>query len=205
MLELMIKGASFGLNAGISPGPLQAYLLSSTLTLGWRRAMPIIFAPLITDAPIIFVCAFLLDQLPNEFLLALRVVGGLFVLWLAWLTFKSARQYVPPSADVELPAGSPLPRALMMNYLSPGPYIFWTSVTGPLLSDAFNVSPLNAGLFLLSFYVPFLGTLALLIVVFARMGQLNPNVTRGLLMLSAVIMALLGALLLYEALGGPLI
>ena len=91
MLGLIVQGISFGFAAGTSPGPLQTFIISVTLSRGWRRGIVITFAPLITDAPIIFLMTVLLNELPNEIIRAIQIVGGVFVLWLAWSTRKSLR------------------------------------------------------------------------------------------------------------------
>jgi threonine/homoserine/homoserine lactone efflux protein len=208
MLELMVRGTSIGFSAGMTPGPLQAYLLSTTLNLGWKRSLPIVLSPLITDIPIIFVCVFLLGALPPLFITAIQLIGGLFVLWLAWGSYQSWRQGATIQASEDENAKSttnPLPRAMMMNLLSPGPYIFWTLINGPLLIQALDNSLLHAAAFMVSFYGTFLALLAAMVIIFARVGSLNPQVTRRLVLFSAVVMALFGVSLLWQAVSGLMV
>lgn len=207
MLELIVRGTSIGFSAGMTPGPLQALLLSSALTLGWRRTIPAIFSPLLTDIPIVIVCVFLLGQLPPQFITLIQFVGGLFVLYLAWGTYQGWRRGDTISAgdsEAAKAAGNPLPRAVMMNFLSPGPYLFWSLINGPLLIQALNTSPLHAIAFLLSFYGVFIALLAVMVLIFARVGTLNPHITRRLVLFSAVVMALFGLSLLWQAASGLL-
>ena len=68
----------------IQPGPFQAFLLSLVARYGWRRAMPAVLAPLVSDPPIVAIVLLVLTRLPEQFLAALRVAGGLFLLFLAW-------------------------------------------------------------------------------------------------------------------------
>ncbi len=208
MLELIARGTSIGLSAGVIPGPLQALLLSSTLMLGWKRTLPVIFSPLITDIPIAFVCVVLLKELPDQFLLAIQLVGGLFVIWLAYRTWITAQKPMlmkvtedpPPTRDA-----NPLLRAAMINFVSPGPYIFWSTINGPLLVQALNQSVLHGIAFLFSFYGTFLGLLALLLMIFARIGSLDPQITRRVVLFSAVVMALFGVSLLWQAVSGLMV
>ena len=51
-ISLFIQGSTLGITAGAAPGPMQAYLISETLSGGWRKALPLIFVPIISDAPI---------------------------------------------------------------------------------------------------------------------------------------------------------
>ena len=41
MLALITRGATLGLTAGVLPGPLQTYLIQTTLTQGWRKSLPL--------------------------------------------------------------------------------------------------------------------------------------------------------------------
>jgi threonine/homoserine/homoserine lactone efflux protein len=202
MLSFIAQGAGFGFSAGITPGPLQMYLFSTALTLGWRRSLPILSAPLIADAPIILVCTFLLQELDARIVEAIRIFGGLFVLYLAWGTFnmvrRQAAEKTKATAETTTVSGSPLPKAVMLIYLSPGPYIFWMSINGPLLRDALNQSIWHALAFLLGFYGVFLGIMGIQMRAFAHMSGLNPKITQRLLLLSAGIMALLGLSLVWQ-------
>ncbi|MBK9210593.1 MAG: hypothetical protein IPL71_20865 [Anaerolineales bacterium] len=47
------------------PGSFQTYLISQTLTRGWKRTLPAALAPLISDGPIILICLLLLSQVPD--------------------------------------------------------------------------------------------------------------------------------------------
>ena len=49
----------------VQPGPFQMYLISQTLLKGWKRTLPVVFAPLISDGPIIALCLFVLSQVPS--------------------------------------------------------------------------------------------------------------------------------------------
>jgi len=62
MLIHLLIGASLGVSAGAAPGPLQAYLLNQTTQHGWRRALPAVLAPLLSDIPIILLMLFILPS-----------------------------------------------------------------------------------------------------------------------------------------------
>ena len=53
MYEYMILGITFAFAAAVQPGPLQTYIVSQTLTKGWKRTLPAMFAPVLSDGPII--------------------------------------------------------------------------------------------------------------------------------------------------------
>jgi len=204
MLALIAQAIGYGFVAGTSPGPLQSFLVSTTLNYGWRRGLLVVIAPLLTDVPIIIVMVFLLEQLPDLLLNLIQIVGGLFVLWLAWGTWGDVRQgmaITPVTDEVGLSGRGILWRAMTMNYLSPGPYVFWGSVTGPLLREALEQSVWHVGGFLLAFYGTFLLILMVWVVVFDRLRQVNPQVTRAVLTVTVLVLAVLGLVLIMQGLG----
>jgi hypothetical protein len=89
-----------------------------------------------------------------------------------------------------------------MNFLSPGPYLFWSLVNGPLLIKALGLSALHGLAFLLSFYGVFIGGMLLIAVVFDRVRRFGPAVIRALLLTSVLVFALFGVLLIRDGLLG---
>ena len=84
MVALILQGAALGLTAAASPGPLQSYLITQTLSGGWRKGAPVAFAPLISDPPVILLILVFLNQIPAMFISVISLAGGIFVLYLAW-------------------------------------------------------------------------------------------------------------------------
>jgi threonine/homoserine/homoserine lactone efflux protein len=205
MLGLILQGVGFGFAAGTSPGPLQTFIISVTLSRGWRRGIIITFAPLVTDAPIIFLMTVILNKLPNDVIRGIQIVGGVFVLWLAWSTWQSLRAGVligHDSKDNDIEKSHILLRAAAINVLSPGPYIFWSSVTGPVLIEGFRQSIWHGAAFLVSFYGVFLVIMWTMVLAFDRLRRLDERLTRGVLIVSIMILALLGFGLLIQGLEG---
>ena len=161
MLSLILRGIGFGFGAAVMPGPLQSYLISTSLSQGWRRAIYVVLGPLLADAPIILVMTFLLSQVPDEILDVIQIFGGVFVLWLAWGTWQSIRSNALEFSDEGETTNTSTRRILIqaatLTLLSPGPYIFWGSVTGPILREGLEQSLLHAAAFMMGFYVTFLG------------------------------------------------
>ncbi len=91
----IIQGIVYGFAAAVQPGPFQTYLISQTLSRGWKRTLPATLAPLISDAPIITLCLLVLSQVPAWLQRFLYVVGGLFVLYLAYGAHKSWKNFIP--------------------------------------------------------------------------------------------------------------
>jgi threonine/homoserine/homoserine lactone efflux protein len=201
-IAFLLQGLALGLTAAASPGPFQAFLISKTLTGGWRQSAPIAFAPLISDGPIILIVLILLNQLPGIFLHFVSLAGGLFVLYLAWNLWKRWQR----EASEEIPfeentGGSGLWRGVLMNALSPGPYTFWTLVNGPLLLSALRQSWWHGGAFLLGFYGTLIGGMLGIAALFHQARRLGPRVVRGLTLGSIVILVIFGIVLVKGGIG----
>jgi hypothetical protein len=72
-----------------------------------------------------------------------------------------------------------------MNALSPGPYIYWSLVTGPILLKGWRETPVDGVGFLAGFYLTIVTSLVILILLFGTAAQLGPKVSRILLGISA--------------------
>jgi len=200
MLGYILQGLGYGMTAAAQPGPFQAFVLSQALRRGWRRALPVALAPLISDGPIIALALVVLTRVPGWLQQALSVIGGLFILYLAWGAYRSWRRY-DPGAPVEAEAGPQnVLNAVLMNATSPGPYIFWSLVTGPILAAGWREAPANGVGFLAGFYAAMVGTLSGMILLFGTARQLGPKVNRALLGISAIALAGFGAYQLWQGL-----
>ena len=202
-LSFFLQGAALGLSALATPGPLQTLLISETLQGGFRRGARITFAPLITDAPIIVLVLVILTQVPPVVVRVLSIVGGLFVLYLAW---GLARQWrAGATANVSVVETRPIGwkglwRASVVNWLNPNPYLFWALVGGPTLIAAINQSVWNGLAFLIGMYGVFIGGMLSIVVVFHFARNLGPRVVHGLLLFSVIALTVFGILLLARGL-----
>lgn len=199
-LPFMLQGASLGFSASISPGPLMAYLISQSLAGGWKRGAIVAFAPLLSDIPLVIAVLVLLQKVPAVFLGIISLAGGFYVIYLAWKLYLG-RQSDQAGISVNAPRLSQsLLQAVLVNYSSPGPYLFWSLVNGPLLLAALRVSILHAVLFILSFYALFIGCMLLLAGIFSQARRLDPRLVRVLSLISVIILCAFGVILIYRGL-----
>lgn len=187
-LLYLLQGLTLGLSAAATPGNFQAYIIGQSLKNGWRHTLPAVLAPLLSDGPIILLMTLLLTQMPPVVLRAIQMIGGLFVIYLAWRSYLAYRNYQPISIS-ESP-GQTLWQAIGANLLSPGPYLFWSMLAGPVLVKAWEESPANGLVFLSGFYLCMVGGSGILVILFSATRQLGPRVNRALIGVSAL--ALLG-------------
>lgn len=196
----IIQGITLGLSAAITPGPFQAYLLAQTMKNGWQRTLPATLTPFVTDGPIIILVLFILTKTPDWFLDMLQVVGGVFVLYLAYgafRTFQNASDHQLVSTES---ASQSFIKAVGINFLNPAPYIFWSVISGPILLEGWRQMPLLGIGFLASFYGGFVVFLVVLVLFFALARTSGPLVVRGLLGLSAIALCVFGIYQLWTGL-----
>jgi threonine/homoserine/homoserine lactone efflux protein len=188
----VLQGIGYGFAAVAQPGPFQTYIISQSLAKGWRATLPAALAPLLSDGPIIALCLLVLSQVPDWFQRVLYIAGGIFVLYLAlgaYKTWRDLRSSVPTNRPE---TGQGLWKAVLTNALSPGPYLFWSLVTGPILMRGWRETPLHGIGFLAGFYVILVSGLAGIILVFGLARELGPKVKRGLVGISAIALLFFG-------------
>ncbi|MCY4465971.1 MAG: LysE family transporter [Chloroflexi bacterium] len=206
MLQAFILPAiGLGLSAAVIPGPLLAYLFSTILMRGARRALLVVLAPLLSDAPIIVLMTFVLGQLPQAALQLIQVAGGCLLLSIAWGASQQTQTdslltLTPDGAVRSWAATRVLLTAVMMNLLSPGPWLFWATVNGPLLLSALELSVIHALAFLLAFYGVFLGGLCVWIALFHRLRHFSARYLRIMILATALLLLWFGTGLITAAL-----
>ena len=199
LFSYLIKAATIGFSAGITPGPLQAVFLSYAIKGGWKKALPAAFAPLVTDVPVVLLVFLILNNLPGDFLRGLQIGGALFLLYLAWDSWRAFSDFKAVAEAQDTKPVETLLKAATMNILGPGPWLFWSLINGPNLIQAWNIDPAWGIAYLFCFYGVFILSNIGLILLFSSMRQLGERVRRGLLLVSAIVLAGFG---IYQGLQG---
>ena len=192
MLTYLVLGMTYAFAAAVQPGPLQAYTISQTLLHGWRRALPAACSPLLSDGPIIVLVLLVLSRLPAWLIPAVRLAGGVLLLFFAflaargWRRFDAARR-TPATAEPRSLLG-----AALVNLASPGPYLGWSLVMGPLLLKGWREAPANGVALLAGFYGVMVAAMVVIILLAGAARGLGPRANRAMIGLSALALAGLG-------------
>jgi threonine/homoserine/homoserine lactone efflux protein len=194
----LILGMTYGFAAAVQTGPLQSYLISQTLSHGWRRTFPAAFSPLISDGPVVVLAVFVLSRVPVWLTQYLRCAGGVFVLYLAVAAAKTWRTYNPLNITGAPSKRQSVLRAAVVNLLNPNPYVSWSLVLGPLLLKGWRETPAHGIALLAGFYAVMVLSLMGTIALFAMARNLGPRVNRALIALSAVALVCFGCYLLWS-------
>ncbi len=169
MKSLLITGMVLGLSAGLSPGPMLTLVISQTLKHGIREGVKVALAPLLTDTPIVMACLLFLSVF-SDMRPALGVISMFGGFYLFYLGFNSIRfKTVNRQEDVDPKS---LKKGLMVNFLNPSPYMFWTSIGGPLVLKASSTSLVAAAAFVIPFYVLLVGSKIVVAIVSGRSRNL---------------------------------
>ncbi len=195
MLSYILQGLTLGFAAGAQPGPFQTYLITQSLANGWRKTLIAAFAPLISDGPIILVTLFALKQMPQSLQRGLYVAGGLFILYLAWASIQQWRNF-DENAE-EAPTTQNLWKAATMNFISPGPYIFWSLVSGPIFLKGLSEATSRGIGFMIAFYGTMISLNIVLIILVGLASQIGGRIRRGLLLFASIALSVFGLYQLY--------
>jgi threonine/homoserine/homoserine lactone efflux protein len=132
MLAFLTSGVVLGLSAGFSPGPLFALVVSQAMRHGVREGMKTALAPLLTDTPVILLSVLVLTRISGykSVLGGMSLVGAAVV---AYLAYEGLRATGYEIAEGERGAPRSLAKGVLVNFLSPHPYLFWLTVGGPMV------------------------------------------------------------------------
>jgi threonine/homoserine/homoserine lactone efflux protein len=184
------------MSAGLSPGPLLTLVISQTLKHSIKEGVKVALAPLITDLPIILISTFVLSRLANfrTILGIISLVGGLFVMYLAYESFQTSK------LDVNFQDAEPqsLRKASIVNALNPHPYLFWFSVGAPTIIKAWEENPFVALAFVIGFYACLVGSKVFVASLASKSRQFFIGKTYVYLMRVLGTLLLIFALLLFR-------
>jgi len=183
-----LQGISFATAPLLAFSPFKIFVFSQALQNGWRRSLPLAFAPLLADIPVVLLLWMVLRQLPAWSIDMLRLTGGLFYIYLAYSIVRRAQQ--PVQADKVL-ANAPrrtFGQAIMAVWVSPQIYINWSIIGIPALLAYAAQSPWYMVAFLLGFYLFWVGGLALQIMVVGQAGKISSNANTYIVVVAALLL-----------------
>lgn len=192
MLSYLILGITFAFASAVQPGPLQTYIISQTLKKGWRLSLPTAFAPLLSDGPILILVLYLLSTVPDNFIVFLRIAGGIFLLYLAFRAFKSWKEFDANETISNESSQQTLFKAVFINLLNPAPYLGWSLIMGPLFLEGWRIEPAYGIALIIGFYTTMIITLSGIIILFGFARKLGPQVSKILLGISAIVLFAFG-------------
>jgi threonine/homoserine/homoserine lactone efflux protein len=201
LLLLILLGLTLGLGATLSPGPLLTLVVTTTLERGFGAGLRVAVAPLITDLPIIVLGLFVLGFLPPRLVGALAIPGGAFAIYLGIETMIQApRAELAPLGD-SVASRRDIGKGVLVNLLSPNPWIFILTVLDPQLVSAWRRVGAAALAFPIAFYVVLVGgKIAIAALVGSLRSRLQRTWYRRTLAAAGVLLSVAGLVLIVEGL-----
>jgi len=169
MWQFISAGVLLGLSSGLSPGPLLTLVLTQTIRHNRAEGIKVALSPLITDLPIILITVLILGRL-SRFGIFLAIISFVGAIFLAYLGVESLRSKELNLEVRDSKSGS-LKKGIIVNFLNPSPYLFWTTVGTPLLLKANKTDLLTSILFMVLFYVFLIGSKAVVAFLVDRTKQ----------------------------------
>jgi len=197
MINYLIMGVGFAFASVVQPGPFQAFLLSQSLTNGWRKTIPLVFAPLFSDGPIIVLVLLVLTNVPDGLLKILQCAGGALLLYMAFNAYKTWSTF-NENDEQNIPSQLNLFKAVMINFFNPAPYLGWSLIMGPLFLNAWKESPVNGVILLTGFYSTMILCSAGMVLLFSAAGNLGPHVRRIAIGISVIALVIFGIFQLWS-------
>jgi threonine/homoserine/homoserine lactone efflux protein len=188
MLIYIVIGLTYGFAAAVQPGPFSTFLISQTLKNGWRKTIPAIFSPLLSDIPIAILTLLILSSISHDFIKWLHILGGIFIIYLASGVYKSWRSLNKENYRFDEPQVS-IYKGALVNLLNPNPYLGWSFVMGPLIIEGWHKAIMNSFALVISFYLSMFFCLFVLIFVFHHAKRVGPRVNYYLLAASFIALA----------------
>jgi threonine/homoserine/homoserine lactone efflux protein len=128
-------------------------------------------APFITDVPIVLLSVFVMAQLRDSKTAfgLISMIGAAVLFYLAYESFKvdKIETEMVGAAD-----SRSVLKGTLVNFLSPNPYLFWLTIGGPKVVEAWMDSALAVVEFLVGFYVCLVGSKVIMAIVAARSKHL---------------------------------
>ena len=196
-ITYLTMGAVFGLTAGISPGPLLTLVISETLRHNKTEGVKIAIAPLITDIPIVLLTIFILSKMASFDMVIgiISILGGIFIAYLGYDSIRSKGIEI----EIQNLKLKSIRKGIIVNILSPHPYIFWLMVGAPITIRAYQASPAAAFAFIIAFYVLLVGSkISIALVVDRSRAFLKNKVFIWTLRILGLVLLILAILLIKE-------
>jgi threonine/homoserine/homoserine lactone efflux protein len=199
MIPFVTAAVVLGLSSGFSPGPLLTLVIAQTVMHGVKEGIKVALAPLVTDAFIITLAVSVMSRFARAHTVLgwISILGGLFVVYLAWETFRAPE----PRVDLTQRQARSLGRGIIVNALNPHPYIFWIAVGAPMIVRAREGSLATAAAFVLCFFISLVGAKVLVAVLVGRTKEvLTGRIYRSVMWLLGLALFLFALFLVRDGL-----
>jgi len=194
-MQFALAALTFGLVAGLKPGPLGIFVIHQTMARGYFQGFIASLAPLLTDGPIILLALLLTLQLNdlNWFISIISIMGSAYLLSISYKILKAPNS-INPSGQRN--SKSSLSTAVKINFLNPAPYMFWLTIgTSYILMG----SAVEATIFIVFALLSLCATKLIVAVAVKKLGErFSPGIFAIILKSLSLPLLVFSAQLLYS-------
>jgi hypothetical protein len=136
-MDLLIIGVGMGIVGGLVPSPLHMIALSQVSLGHWGRALRVLIgAPLLVDGCLLLVTIFFFRFIPAGIAHYVAYFGGValigFAVYSLWEMCTKTQHEIADSTALNYAS---LSVALFAEVASPGTWVYWITVAGPLIAE----------------------------------------------------------------------
>ncbi len=136
-MDLLIIGVGMGIVGGVVPSPLHMIALSEVALGHWARALRVLIgAPLLIDGCLLLVTLFFFRFIPAGIAHYVAYFGGAslvgFATYSLWELRTKTHHQMAESTALNYAS---LSVALFAEVASPGTWVYWLTIAGPLLAE----------------------------------------------------------------------
>lgn len=195
-VEFFLTGATLGLVAGITPGPLLTLVITETMKYNKKEGIKIALAPILSDLPIVALSLLILTKMSsyNNILGVISFLGSAFLIFMAYETLNAK----PIQLDTNSNVTHSFKKGVMANVLSPHVYLFWILVGAPITIKAFKINILASVLFVLGFYIFITGSKIAIAVISEKTKNIFSNNTFVMLIRILGMLLIVFAIVLFK-------
>lgn len=200
-MDLLILGAGMGIVGGLVPSPLHMIALSQVALGRWVRAIYVLIgAPLMVDGCLLLVTGVFYRFIPTGIAHYVAYVGGTALIGFAsyslWeLRGKSQHQM----ADSTVLTYASVSVALLAEVGSPGTWVYWLTVAGPILAEGRKTGYGHVVPFFLGGLIGYYGAAVFSLCLLAWGAGLHKGFKQHLFLAANILLLLMGISYLVRA------
>jgi hypothetical protein len=203
-MELLILGAGMGIVGGLVPSPLHMIALSQVALGRWGRAMKVLIgAPLLVDGCLLLITCLFYRFIPPGIAHYVAYVGGAALIGFASYSLWQLRFKTPHEmAESTTLSYASLSVALLAEVASPGTWVYWLTVAGPILAEGRQRGYAHVVPFFLGGLVGFYGAALFTLCLLAWGAGLHKKFKQHLFLAANILLLLMGISYLVRAFRG---
>ena len=193
-MDLLILGAGMGIVGGLVPSPLHMIALSQVALGRWARAMNVLIgAPLIVDGCLLLVTCLFYRFIPSGIAHYVAYIGGVALIGFASYSLREMRGKTQNEmANSAVLSYASISVALLAEVASPGTWVYWLTVAGPILAEGRQHGYGRVVPFFLGGLIGFYGAAVFSLCLLAWGAGLHKQFKQHLFLAANVLLLLMG-------------